>query len=348
MENLKRVHWKSKLGFLLAAIGSAVGLGNIWRFPYVAYKNGGGAFLIPYLIALLLVGIPLLVLEHGLGQLKKGSAPLAFGKIRRGWEYLGWWVSVFICFGLMLYYSAVLSWCVHYFGFSFSGAWGENTQAFFFQDFLQLSESPFDIGSINWSIFAGIAVVWFVNWLVISRGIRKGIEIANKIGMPLLFATLLLLLVWSLLLPGASTGVAALVVPNLSKLLSPSVWHDAFGQIFFTLSLGSGVMIVFASYLPDRKNLTGNAIKTAAANSTVELIAGFAVFAIIGYIATNAGKPIDQAVQSGPGLAFVVYPQAISHLPFGNVPFGNVLFGALFFFTLLLAGLTSSISIIET
>jgi len=338
-----RPNWKSRLGFLLAVIGSAVGLGNIWRFPYVAYKNGGGAFLIPYVIALLLVGIPLLILEQGLGSMQKGSAPVAYGRVKKGWEYLGWWVSVFVTFGLMLYYSAVLSWCLNYFFFAFEKSWGTDTQAFFFGEFLKVSDSPFNIGGIRWPILGGIAFIWFVNWLVISRGIRKGIEIANKIGIPLLFITLITLLVWSLMLPGAMDGVKALLTPDLSKMWSPSVWGDAFGQIFFTLSLGSGAMIVYASYLPARAKISDNATITACTNSGVEFMAGFAVFAILGYIAMTLGKPVADAVTSGPGIAFVAYPQAINH-----IPFGGKIFGVVFFFTLLLAGFTSSVSLIET
>lgn len=338
-----RINWKSRLGFLFAVIGSAVGLGNIWRFPYVAYKNGGGAFLVPYLIALLMVGIPLLILEQGLGQMQKGSSPVAYGRIRKGWEYIGWWVSIFVTFGLMLYYSAVLSWCLNYFVFAFEKTWGTDTQSFFFGKFLQVSDSPFVIGGMRWPILVGIAVVWFINWFVISRGIRRGIELANKIGIPLLFLTLIIMIVWSAMLPGAVDGIKAFVTPNLSMVFSPSAWSDAFGQIFFTLSLGSGAMIVYASYLPARSQITDNAVITAGTNSCVEIMAGFAVFSILGYIAMNMGKPVADAVTSGPGIAFVAYPQAIN-----NLPYGEEVFGVIFFFTLLLAGFTSSVAMIET
>ena len=338
-----RPHWKSRIGFLLVVIGSAVGLGNIWRFPYVAYKNGGGAFLIPYFIALLVVGIPLLILEQGWGYMQKGSAPVAFARFRKRWEFLGWWVAIFITFGLMFYYSAVLSWCLGYLFFSFDLSWGVDTQAYFFNSFLGVSDSPFNIGEIRWPIFFGIIFIWFVNWAIVSRGIRRGIEVANKIGIPLLFISLIVMLVWSLMLPGAGEGVSAFLTPDLSKILSPSVWNDAFGQIFFTLSLGSGTMIVYASYLPARSRINDNAMITASANSLVEVMAGFAVFSILGYIAFVKGMPLADAVKSGPGLAYVAYPQAIN-----NLPFGREAFGVLFFFTLLLAGITSSVSMIET
>ena len=123
-----RVSWGSQMGFLLAAIGSAIGLGNIWRFSYMTYENGGGAFLIPYLIALLTAGIPLMILEYGLGHKKHGSSSLAFAKIGRFFEWLGWWMPTFATFGIMLYYSVVIGWCVNYTGFSFNLGWGANTE----------------------------------------------------------------------------------------------------------------------------------------------------------------------------------------------------------------------------
>jgi NSS family neurotransmitter:Na+ symporter len=340
---MNRPHWKSRLGFLLAVIGSAVGLGNVWRFPFVAYKNGGGAFLIPYFIALVMVGIPLLILEQGLGYMQKGSTPVAYARIRRSFEYLGWWVSILVMFGLVLYYSAVLSWCVCYFFDAARLAWGADPDRYFFSRFLDVSDSPFNIGGIRWPIFLGLIFIWFVNWLVIARGIRKGIELANKVGMPLLFVTLLVLLFWSMSLPGAEAGVSAFLTPDMGSVFSPSVWNDAFAQIFFTLSLGSGAMIVYASYLPDRSQIGDNAVLTATANSAVEIMAGFAVFSILGYLAFVRGVAVSDVVVGGPGLAFVAYPHAINNLPFGREAFGMLFFAALF-----IAGITSSVAMVET
>lgn len=137
-----RAVWNSKLGFILAAIGSAIGLGNIWRFSYMAFQHGGGAFLIPYIVAIFIAGIPLMILEHGLGHKEKGSPPLAFARVSLRWEWLGWWMPLIALFGIMLYYSVVMSWCVNYLYFSIDLAWGDNPQEFFFSTFLQLSDSP--------------------------------------------------------------------------------------------------------------------------------------------------------------------------------------------------------------
>ena len=125
-----RPQWKTHIGFLLAAIGSAIGLGNIWRFPYLCYKNGGGAFLIPYFIALLIVGIPLMIMEIGLGHKMRGSAPASFASISKKWEWLGWWQVIFVMFGIVLYYSVVISWCVSFFYFSFNFGWGQDPNTF--------------------------------------------------------------------------------------------------------------------------------------------------------------------------------------------------------------------------
>ena len=137
-----RAQWKTRIGFILAAIGSAIGLGNIWRFPYLCYSNGGGAFLIPYVVALFAAGIPLMILEIGIGQKMRGSAPLSFAKVNKHWEWLGWWAVNFVMFGIVLYYSAVIAWCLNYLFFSFNLAWGSNPNEFFFHNFLQVSSGP--------------------------------------------------------------------------------------------------------------------------------------------------------------------------------------------------------------
>jgi NSS family neurotransmitter:Na+ symporter len=184
-------------------------------------------------------------------------------------------------------------------------------------------------------------VVWVLNWAIVYRGVQRGIEIANKIFMPLLFLLTTVLVFWSLSLDGALEGIKAYLTPDFSKLSEPKVWIDAYGQIFFTLSLGFGIMIAYASYLPAKANITRNAFLTAFINSGFSLFAGFAVFAVLGFMAASQGKPIEEVVTKSIGLAFVAYPQAVSLMPGGNF------FGAIFFLSLFIAGLSSSISIIE-
>ena len=336
-----REQWNSQLGFILAAVGSAIGLGNIWRFSYMAYTYGGGAFLIPYIVALITAGIPLLILEFAIGHERIGSAPLAYAKIHKNWEWLGWWAVTFVMFGIVLYYMVVIAWCLDFFVLSFNLGWGSDPNAFFFKSFLSVSKSPSQIGEIRTPIFVALAIMWFINWAIVYRGVRKGIELANKIFMPLLFILTAVLVFWSLSLKGAFEGLKVYLIPDFSKLTDPKVWIDAYSQIFFTLSLGFGIMIAYASYLPEKANISKNAIITVLLNSGYSLFAGIAVFAVLGFMAVSQGKPVSDVVSQSIGLAFVAYPKAVSLMPGGNI------FGAIFFLCLVVAGLSSSISIIE-
>ncbi len=337
-----RAQWKTRMGFLLAALGSAVGLGNIWRFSYLCYKNGGGAFLIPYFIALVVAGIPLMILELGIGHKMRGSAPMSLAKINPHWEWVGWWAVIFVMFGIVLYYSVIISWCFNYLLYSINLAWGDDPNDFFFKKFLGLTSGPQEIGNIRSSILFSLALVWFLNWFIVFRGIEKGIEKANKIFMPLLFFLTAILVFWSLRLPGALEGIKIYLKPDFSTLARPGVWIDAFSQIFFTLSLGFGIMIAYASYLPRKSDIVHNAYTISFLNCFYSFFAGFAVFSTIGYMAHHTGAKFQEVIRESIGLAFVAYPKSISLLPF--LP---QLFGILFFTTLFVAGLSSSISIIE-
>jgi len=338
----KRGAFSSNLGFLLAAIGSAIGLGNIWRFSYMAYTNGGGAFLVPYFIALFTAGIPLLILEYGLGHREQASAPLAFAKVWRRTEWLGWWMPLFVMFGIMLYYQVVIGWCANFTVFSFNLAWGANTQDFFLNQYLRITASPGELGGLRPIIVIATGLMWLITWFITFQEVHRGIERACKIFMPVLLGTTLILIVWGLTLPGAWTGIKYYLQPEWGKLLDFKVWMAAYGQIFFTLSIGFGIMIAYASYLPRKSDLVMNAWVTSLTNCIYSFLAGFAVFSILGYLAISKGIPIDQVIQSGPTLAFVVFPEAISKLPFLRE-----LFGILFFSALTIAGLSSGVSIIE-
>jgi len=330
------------MGFILAAIGSAVGLGNIWRFSYLCYKNGGGAFLIPYATALLVVGIPLMILELGIGHRMRGSAPLSLAKIDKKWEWCGWWAVLFVMYGIMMYYSVVIAWCLSYVFFSFDLSWGSDPNNFFFKEYLQLSEGPFDIGNFRFPIILSLLGVWFLSWLIVYFGVVKGVERANKIFMPLLFGLIVVLVIWSVNLKGAAEGIAVYLKPNFTLLKNPQIWIDAFTQIFFTLSLGFGIMIAYASYLPKKAEIVKDAYIICIGNCLFSFVAGFAVFGTLGYMAYATGQPVSEVVKESVGLAFVAYPQSISLMP----GFASV-FGILFFSSLVIAGISSAISIVE-
>jgi NSS family neurotransmitter:Na+ symporter len=324
----------------MAAVGSAIGLGNIWRFPYMAYDNGGGAFLIPYFFALLTAGIPIIIMEFGLGHKYKGSAPMSFAKAKQKWEWLGWW-QAFVSFIISIYYAVVIAWALNYTLLSINLGWGEDTKAFFFNEFLQLSSSPMEWGSIVWPVFVAAVVIWLITWLVLFSGVKRGIEFANKIFMPLLFILLLIMLGRALTLEGAFEGLQWLFRPDFSAILDYKVWTAAYGQIFFTLSICFAIMITYSSYLPEKSDINNNGMMTAFINCGFSMLAGIMIFAVLGYMATQQGVSIQDVAGAGVGLAFITIPKAISLLP------GASFFGFLFFLALVFAGLSSMISITE-
>jgi NSS family neurotransmitter:Na+ symporter len=336
-----RENWGSRVGFILAAIGSAVGLGNIWRFPGVAYENGGGAFLIPYLVALTTAGIPLLVMEFTLGRRYKGSAPVALRRADKRIEAIGWW-QVAISIVIAVYYAAIIAWAGWYGWFSISQQWGGDPGMFLTADFLQASDGFGDF--TTWLPGIGIAMilVWAFTLLVIGAGIKKGIETTSKVFIPLLLVMFGILVVQALTQEGAVEGLNAFFTPDWDKVLEPGVWLAAYGQIFFSLSIGFGIMITYASYLKRKSDITTSAFTVGFANSSFEILAGIGVFAALGFIASETNVPISEQAYSGVGLAFIAFPTIINTLPYLAG-----LFGVLFFASLVVAGWTSMVSIVQ-
>ncbi|WP_078414199.1 sodium-dependent transporter [Priestia abyssalis] len=340
MEN--RPQWGTRAGFILAAAGSAIGLGNIWRFPATAYENGGGAFFLPYLFALLTAGIPLLIMEFTLGHKYRGSAPLTYARLNRKTEWLGWW-QVGISFVIAVYYAVIVAWAMSYTVFSFNLSWGKDTEGFLFGDYLKLVETPGQTGSLVPHILIPLIIVWVVALGVLLKGVKKGIEVANKIFLPTLIVLFLIIVLRAVTLDGAVEGLNAFFKPNWDVIMDGKVWVAAYGQIFFSLSIAFAIMVTYSSYLPKKSDITNNAFITGFGNSAFELLAGIGVFSVLGFMAHQQGVGVDEVVSGGVGLAFVVFPQIINEFPAFNE-----FFGFLFFASLVLAGLTSLISIIET
>ncbi|MDA0108299.1 sodium-dependent transporter [Vibrio sp. La 4.2.2] len=338
---MKREQWGSRAGFILAAVGSAIGLGNIWRFPYMAYENGGGAFFVPYLFAMITAGIPFMILEFSMGQKYRGSAPATLAKINSKFEWLGWF-QVGVAATIAVYYVAVIGWAISYFGMSFTQSWGTDTNAFFFSEYLQLGDnSPSNLGDIQWKIAGSMLIAWAITYAAIAGGVKSGIERAAKIMMPVLFIMVLLLIGRMIFLPGALDGVNYMFEPDFSKIWDVKVWAAAYGQIFFTLSIGFAIMLAYSSYLPEKSDITNNAFMTVLINCGFSILAGIMIFSVLGYMAQEQGKPLTEVVTAGVGLAFVTLPAAINLLP---APY---ILGPLFFFALVIAGLSSHISIME-
>ncbi|MCK3770938.1 sodium-dependent transporter [Microbacterium aerolatum] len=338
----KREAFGSRNVFILSAIGSAVGLGNIWRFPYVAYEGGGGAFLIPYLCALLTAGIPLLFFDYAIGHRFRGSAPLAFRRMHRAAEPLGWW-QVLICVIISVYYAVIIAWAAMYTWFSAQLTWGPgNENDFFFGEFLQMGDVAGGI-SLEFVPQVGIPllVVWVVTIVIMGFGVKRGIGAANTVLLPLLTVMFIVLVVQALFLPGAMDGLNAFFTPNWQALADPGVWASAYGHIFFSLSVAFGIMVTYSSYLKRKTDLTGSGLVVGFANSGFEILAGIGVFAALGFMAQAQSAQVSDVASAGIGLAFVAFPTIVSQAA------GGPIIGVLFFGALTFAGLTSMISILE-
>lgn len=334
-----RERWDSRTAFVLASIGSAIGLGNIWRFPYICYRYGGGAFLIPYLVALFTAGIPILCLEFILGHKMRRGAPAALKTAHKGWEWLGWF-ALLVGFGIVTYYSVVMGWSFNYLVSSLRLDWGVDTRGYFFKEVLGLSTGPFELGSLRWPVVVGLAVSWA--WIVGS--IWRGPRTVGKVIYPTVILPWVLLITFAvrgLTLPGALEGLSYYLTPNFLALRNPQVWHAAYSQVFFSLTVGFGVMIAYASFLPERTDIVNNGFLIALADSGTAFLGGFAVFSTLGYYAQIVGKPVSEVMASGPELAFVTYPTIINYLPLGPV------LGFLFFLMLLTLAVTSAFSLVE-
>ncbi|MGF1491499.1 MAG: sodium-dependent transporter [Microcoleaceae cyanobacterium] len=336
---MTRQRWSSRTVFVLAAIGSAVGLGNIWRFPYLAGKYGGGAFLIPYLVALIIVGIPLLTLEFALGQKMQRGVVGTFREIHPKFQGFGV-AAILSAFVVMAYYAVVMAWALIYLFAAFRVNWSDNAEQYFFESVLRLSEGAGQIRSVNLPILLALVAVWVLIYFCVWRGTEsEGNIVLYSVPLPILL--LGVLLVRAITLPGFLDGWQLYLTPVWSILADPEVWSAAFSQIFFTLSLAFGTMMAYASYKSPEDDVTGDAWITALANSAISLFAGFVVFGVLGYMASQTNTPITELAASGPGLAFVVFPQALSLMPLPG------LFSVLFFLMLLSLGIDSAFSIVE-
>lgn len=341
---MARQQWSSRSTFIMAAIGSAVGLGNAWRFPGIAYQNGGGAFLIPYFVALLTAGIPLLALELSIGKKYQSGAPSALAKINKKFEWIGWW-GVGTAFCISTYYSVVVAWVIDYVALSFKVPWIEKAASEVFTgDVLQLSSGMFDLGGFSPVVLLALVFAWVCIWYCIRHGVTSvGKIVKYTVILPVVL--LVFLIIRAVTLPGALEGLSYYLVPDWSKLLDINVWAAAYGQIFFSLSILFSIMIAYGSYLNKEAEVTKDAMIIGFADAGISFLSGFAAFGTLGYLAQVSGTPISEMKHTGIMLAFVTYPEALGQMPGGK--FAIIAFSLVFFLMLFTLAIDSAFSILE-
>ena len=341
MTETKKQEWNSNLAFMMAMIGSAVGLGNIWRFPNVLYSNGGGSFMIPYIVSLFLLGISFVLVEYAVGfKFKKSIARILYS-IKGKLEPVAWFILL-IVFLITTYYVCVVGWDFIYIILSFTKAWGSNPDLYFANHVLHATDSISGITTIVPNVLISVFIIWFIAWAIIKRDLNDGIGKVSQILLPLLCLIVIGIVAFSLTLPGASIGYTQIFTPDWSALTNLDVWLAAFGQIVFSLSLGMAIAMTYASYLPEGSKLVDNALIVAFSNSGFEVFNSIGIFSILGFMTLSSGIPFNELVTEGTGLAFVVFPQV-----FNTMGPAAYVVGPLFFICILFAGITSVIALLE-
>ncbi|KMK52404.1 transporter [[Actinobacillus] muris] len=330
----ERQSWSSRLTYIMTVAGATVGFGATWRFPYLVGENGGGAYVALFCIAMIVIGIPMILVENVIGRRMRVNAIDAFGgsangkKIHRGWKLLGY-MGLLGSFGILAYYMVLGGWVLNYIGSLLNGTLdlsrpiSVETTASYFND--SIFNSPF-------SIIAYTALFVVVNYFILAKGIVDGIERAVKYLMPLLFLFLIVMVVRNITLPGAMEGIRFYLMPDFSKI-SGKLFVFVLGQVFFALSLGFGVLITLSSYLDKKENIVKTATITGIMNTVIAVLAGFMIFPSL--------FSFGIAPNSGPTLVFQSLPIVFSNM------WGGTVFAVIFFSLLVVAALTTSLTIYE-
>ena len=329
--NQNRVNFGSKIGAILAAAGSAVGLGNIWRFPYETGNHGGAAFILIYLLCIAVLGLPIMIAEFTIGRHSRANTAGAYKVLAPGtpWRGVGY-MGVLAGFLILSYYSVVAGWTLEY-------TWQALCNGFSGMDASGYTQFFVDFSSNSWRSLLWMIVFMVMTHVVIVKGVKKGIEKSAKIMMPMLFVLILVLVICSIMLPGAGAGLEFLFKPDFSKL-TPDVFLGAMGQAFFSLSLGLGCLSTYASYFGKDTNLSKTALSVGVIDTLVAIMAGLIIFPA----AFNVGVSPD----AGPSLLFITLPN-VFQMAFGDVPFLAYIFSVMFYMLLAVAAFTSTISMHE-
>ena len=328
---MQRASFGSKIGAILAAAGSAVGLGNIWRFPYETGSHGGAAFILIYLACVFLLGLPIMIAEFTVGRRAKASSGRAFGLLAPGtpWKWIG---TLGVLAGLLIlgYYSVVAGWTLEYVLVSLTNRFAGQGPEDFVSSFQAFSQHPFR--PLVWML-----VFLLLTHYIVVRGVKDGIEKSSKIMMPVLFILIVVLAACSVSLPNAQAGLEFLLKPDFSKV-DASVFLGAMGQAFFSLSLGMGCLATYASYFSSETNLGKTALSVGVIDTLIAILAGLIIF--------PAAFSVGIQPDAGPSLIFITLPNVFQQA-FGGVPFLSVVFSLMFYVLLALAALTSTISMHE-
>ncbi|TKS71348.1 Sodium- and chloride-dependent GABA transporter 2 [Collichthys lucidus] len=360
-----RGQWSSKVEFLLAVAGQIIGLGNVWRFPYLCYKNGGGVFFIPYVLFLFTCGIPLFLLETALGQYTKQGGITCWKKICPLFEGMGYGSQVVVLYS-SIYYIIILAWAFLYLFFSFHSelpwascrnTWNTNTciefdrrahslnwtvaenatspvREFWERRILKVTGSVDDLGSINWELALCLLLSWIICYFCIWKGVKStGKVVYFTATFP--YVMLVVLLVRGLTLPGALEGIKFYLYPDPSRLTDPQVWMDAGTQIFYSYAICIGCLTALGSYNKYNNNCYKDCVYLCLLNSGTSFVAGFAIFSVLGFMAYEQNTDISKVAESGPGLAFIAYPRAVAMMPLPQ------LWAIFFFIMIILLGLDS-------
>lgn len=331
MTKSDRANFGSKLGVILASAGSAVGLGNIWRFPFETGNHGGAAFILLYLVCVLILGIPIMIAEFLIGRRSRANTAGAYQKLAPGtkWRWVGR-MGVLTGFLILGYYSVVAGWTLEFIGEAATNSFAGKSATDFIASFNSFTSN-------SWRPIVWLILFLLATHFIIVKGVEKGIEKSSKIMMPILFVLLVVLAICSVSLPGASAGIEFLLKPDFSKV-DGNVLLGAMGQAFFSLSIGMGCLCTYASYFRSDTNLTKTAFNVAAIDTMVAILAGFIIF--------PAAFSVGIQPDAGPSLLFITLPNVFQQA-FGNLPWLAIILSLMFYILLALAALTSTISLHE-
>ena len=339
--NEKRDNWGSRSQFILASIGSAVGLGNAWRFPGLAAKHGGGAFLMVYLLAMLVIGIPFLMMEISIGRKMQRGVPGALRAIKKPTEPVGWF-AVSNAFVISVYYAVVFAWVIMmaFASYKFAGLTGDSEAASgIWAGMIKTTWTTSGYGTISLPVLGCLVIAWVLIYACIRNGPNTvGKVVKYTVFLPII--CLLILTIKGIFMPGAMAGLTKFFVPDFSSLKSADIWVDAIGQVFYSLSIMMAIMVAYGSFLDEKSNIATDSIIIAFSDFAISVLSGIVLFTTM----SGTGQ-LGNMTDSGIGTAFIVYPQSIVLLTNNGV--ANAIFAFVFYFCLCTLAIDSAFSIIE-